>query len=407
MTSVTPPKLEPTIRPVQYRDLEAIKRLLVDMHHQSCIGSSYGHEQQLQHLHRWSGLLKLLRLFPNKLSDQLRTYVWEQNHQLAGVVQVSPFNHSRSTWRFDQVSVEPALGQQDVGTQLLRYCLENIWEARTWLTEIEVNQSAALALYRHNGFQPLAQITYWSLAPEQLSELAAREPALPNLLPVNNADASLLYQLDTASMPPLVRQVFDRHLQDFQKNLLESLLSGVPRWQKTHEWVRAYVFEPQRKAAIGYFEMNLCRNGSYAHEARLTVHPAYTWLYPELLAHMSRLTQVYPPAPLRLDSTDYQPEREEYLQQIGAEHLDQTLMMSRSVWHKLRESRSISFDTLQLSDMLQGLQPNRNPVPGRMTYWLTRVHPAAATPHCGSDAWLSAAHPSPDFSKRRTWPQDF
>lgn len=406
MTTVAP-KLEPIIRPVQYRDLEAIRRLLVDNYDQSCVGTFYGHEQQLLQLHRWSGLLKLLRLFPNQLSDQLRTYVWEQSHELAGVVQVSPFNHSRSTWRFDQVSVAPAFGQQDVGTQLLRYCLENIWEARTWLTEIEVNQTAALALYRHNGFQPLAQITYWSLAPEQLSCLAERDPVLPNLLPVNNADASLLYQLDTASMPPLVRQVFDRHIQDFKTNLVDSLLSGIQLWGQTEEWIRAYVFEPQRKAAIGYFEVKLCRNATHPHEARLTVHPAYTWLYPELLAHMAQLTQAYPSAPLRLDSTDYQPEREEYLQQIGAEDLEQTLMMSRSVWHKLRESRSISFETLQLSDMLQGLQPNHNPVPGRMTYWLTRMPPVLDGRRLGSGGRRLPNKRSQKRPSRRVWPSEF
>jgi len=374
MTSIAP-KLEPKIRSLQYRDLETIRRILLDGHDQNSIGTYYGYEQQLEQLQRWSGLLKLLRFFPNQLSDQLRTYIWEHEHKLAGVIQVSPFNHSRSTWRFDQISVLPTYGQQDVGTQLLRYCLENIWEARTWLTEIEVNQTPALALYRHNGFQRLAQLTYWSVEPEQLSQLATREPVLPHLLPVNNADASLLYQLDTASMPPLVRQVFDRHIQDFKANFVETLMTGMPFWSQTHEQVRAYVFEPQRKAAIGYFEINLCRNAAYPHEARLTVHPAYTWLYPELLAHMAKLTQNYPSAPLRLDSTDYQPEREEYLRQIGAKDLEQTLMMSRSVWHKLRESRSISFETLQLSEMLQGLQPNQNPVPGRMTNGLTRYSP--------------------------------
>ncbi|WP_299415674.1 GNAT family N-acetyltransferase [Acaryochloris sp. IP29b_bin.148] len=397
------PKLEPVIRPIQYRDLEAVKQILVDQHDQTCVGSFYGHEQQLQQLQRWSSLLKLLRLFPHHL-DQLRTYIWEQNHQLAGVVQVSPFNHSRSTWRVDQVSVTPAVGQQDVGTQLLRYCLENIWEARTWLTEIEVNQATALALYRHNGFQPLAKITYWSVAPEQLSELAEREPVLPNLLPVNNADAPLLYQLDTASMPPLVRQVFDRHIQDFKTSLITSFTSGLRLWGQAQELVRAYVFEPQRKAAIGYFEINLCRNATQPHEARLTVHPAYTWLYPELLTHMAQLTQVYPSAPLQLNSTDYQPEREEYLKQIGAEDLEQTLMMSRSVWHKLRESRSISFDTLQLSDMLQGLQPKRNPVPGRMTYWLTHPSPtySVTDSHPGSSSGWSAPNPSSKRSSYRS-----
>lgn len=404
MTSVAP-EFEPVIRPVQYRDLEAIKRLWVDDHAHACVGSFYGHDQQLKQLHHWPGLLRLLQFLPNQLSDQLKTYVWEQNHDLAGVVQVSPFNHSRSTWKFDQVSVAPAVGQQDVGTQLLRYCLENIWEARTWLTEIAMSQNAALALYRHNGFQPLAQITYWSVAPEQLSELAKREPALPNLLPVNNADAPLLYQLDTASMPPLVRQVFDQHIEDFKTNFVKSCISGIRLWGQTQEFVKAYVFEPQRKAAIGYFEMNLCRNATQPHEARLTVHPAYTWLYPELVAHMARLTQVYPSAPLRLDSTDYQPEREEYLKQIGAEDLERTLMMSRSVWHKLRESRSISFDTLQLSEMLQGLQPNPNPVPGRMIHWLTRTD--LNTHHRrGSAVWPSLPDRFPTGSIHRSWPPE-
>jgi hypothetical protein len=42
-------------------------------------------------------------------------------------------------------------------------------------------------------------------------------------------------------------------------------------------------------------------------------------------------------------------------------------MMSRSVWHKLRESKLVSLDGLQLSDMLQGLQPAGKPIPGRMS----------------------------------------
>ena len=89
---------------------------------------------------------------------------------------------------------------------LLRYCFEAVWEARTWLLEVNVGDKTSLALYRQNGFQPFAQMTYWTIAPERLLEMASSTPDLPNLLPVSNADAQLLYQLDTASMPPLVRQ---------------------------------------------------------------------------------------------------------------------------------------------------------------------------------------------------------
>ena len=396
MVSVAP-NIEPVVRPIQHRDLEILQQFLPSSC-APCYGCSFtGKAQRLQPLHQWYGFLMLLRIFPPPLSHLLHTYVLEEANDVAGVIQVSPFNQTRSTWRIDQLTVAPASGQLDGGTRLLRHCLETIWEARMWLAEIDIDQNALLALYRHNGFQPLAHITYWSLAPNQLQQLAQREPALPNLLPVSNADATLLYQLDTAAMPPLVRQVFDRHIQDFKSNSLKKLATHLQQWQEPTEQFRAYVFEPQRKAAIGHFELCLCRDDSRPHVARLTVHPAYTWLYPELLTHMARLTQARPGSVLHLTSADYQPEREAYLQQIGAERMDQTLMMSRSVWHKLRESKSRSLETLPLSEVLQGLQPNQTPIPGRISSW-GMVTDAPAALHSAAQAPQVLPEQHPPFS---------
>ena len=236
------------------------------------------------------------------------------------------------------------------------------------MLEVNVNDKDTLALYRQNGFQPLAKMTYWAIAPEELIELTISAPDLPNLLPVSNADAQLLYQLDTVSMPPQVRQVFDRHINDFKSSFLTSLIEGVKQWMDRSEVVSGYVFEPQRKAAIGYFQLQLSKDGQKAHKAQLTVHPAYTWLYPELLAQMARMTGDFPPQSLQLASADYQPEREAYLEQVRARRVEHTLLMSRSVWHKLRESKSV-ISELQLSEVLQGFQPARKPIPSR-TSWL-------------------------------------
>jgi len=192
---------------------------------------------------------------------------------------------------------------------------------------------------------------------------------LPNLLPISNADAQLLYQLDTASMPPLVRQVFDRQTDDFKTNLFSALVDAVKQWVTKTEVVTGYVFEPQRKAAIGYFQIMLDRKGEEPHWATLTVHPAYTWLYPELLTQLARIAQDFPQQPLQLASADYQPEGEEYLEQIGASRIEHTLIMSRSVWHKVRESKFVSLEGIQLPEVLQGLQPARKPIPGGMS-WL-------------------------------------
>lgn len=368
MTSVLPQNQSVVIRSVQFRDLEGVERICAESFETEPTAAT-DVQRQLNLLRHWYRLLKFLSLFPNPFQYRIWTYVAEQYRQVLGMIQVSPFNRTRSTWKVERVAVETQARPQGIGSQLLRHCFEAIGEARTWLLEVNVNDKEALALYRQNGFQTLAQLTYWEIAPELLQELAAGEPDLPNLLPVSNADAQLLYQLDTASMPPLVRQVFDRDTHDFKTGLFSAVIQGLKQWRSKTEVVSGYVFEPQRKAAIGYFQLRLYRNGQKPHVATLTVHPAYTWLYPELLSQLARLAQDLPPQSLQLASADYQPEREEYLKQIGANRIEHTIMMSRSVYHKLRESKFVSLEGIQWAEVLQSLQPARKPVPGGMS-WL-------------------------------------
>lgn len=425
MTQVLPQTTQIVIRSIQYRDLETVERLCEAEADRDRENSSTIENPAKSLLFRpLHGLKKALSLVWAPSQQTFGAYLADQDNQLHGMIRISPFNRTRSTWRVERVAVvhnaeppiettteetpepskaPPKLSLSTVGSQLLRHCFEKIWEARTWLLEVDVNDTALLALYRQNGFQPLAQMTYWVLAPEQLQDIAEREPDLPNLLPISNADAQLLYQLDTAAMPPLVRQVFDRHVLDFKTSLLGSLMGGVKNWFSHAEAVSGYVFEPQRKAAIGYFQIRLCRDGSQPHQAQLTVHPAYTWLYPELMSQMARITQEVPPQNLELASSDYQPEREEYLERIGANRLAHTLMMSRSVWHKLRESKlPMALDSLQLSEVLQGFKPARKPVPGRIsllrTWNQSTTDPKAdvnTTPRQPSNTDDSVRNPNP------------
>ncbi|QLE54237.1 GNAT family N-acetyltransferase [Nostoc sp. TCL26-01] len=380
MTSLPSRNLGVVIRPVQHRDLDGIERISQESFAALTPKGASDVANHMQWLHRWYGLLKFLSWFPNPLQYRFCAYVAEQGRMLLGMIQISPFNRTRSTWRVEKVILDRAADKQGIGSQLLRHCFEGILEARTWLLEVNINDIEALALYRQNGFQRLAEITYWEIEPELLQELAQAEPDLPNLLPVSNADAQLLYQLDTASMPPLVRQVFDRNIRDFKTSLFGALSDAVKQWMTKVEVVSGYVFEPQRKAAIGYFQVQLDRKGETPHVATLTVHPAYTWLYPELLSQLARIAQDFPQQGLQLASSDYQPEREEYLERIGAKRIEHTLIMSRSVWHKLRESKFVSLEGIQWTDVLQGLQPARKPIPGGMSWVHTRQPSSADIP---------------------------
>ncbi|PSN12287.1 N-acetyltransferase [filamentous cyanobacterium CCP5] len=389
----------PVIRPLQYRDLDELRQWRPE---DINAGESVSPDlvcEEIERLCRWYGPLKLASLMPRKLQNGVdSTFVAEYHGKLLGLIQVAPCNQGRSTWQVNRivsnrataVAVGHSSGYMDVGSRLLRYCFEKVWEARTWMIEVDINNKSALALYRFNGFQPLAQVTYWHISPEQLQPLAQQEPDLPNLLPVSNADAQLLYQLDTASMPPLVRQVFDHQILDFKGSVATSVGNTLDRWLNQTETVSAYVFEPQRKAAIGYFKLviNQSDQPESPHQADLTVHPAYTWLYPELLAQMARVLQPYPTSGLKLASLDYQPEREEFLNQIQALPQDRSLLMSRSVWHKVREAKPVSLESLQLSDVLSGLQPAGKPVPGRMSWsWDRRQDYSGADSYWGPLFW--------------------
>lgn len=501
--SSSPNNSDINVRLCNYRDLDEIEALTHPSHDgfstESRGTAPEGVVKHLQNLRRWYAPCKLLSLFPNPLRNFFSAYVAETQGRVHGLIQVAPFNRTRTTWRIERIaanSVQIPVGKRgseqseengsrkqdetsddlspvaatsqsardsvgrrqascgvvdtetaianghmknssahatqndsvhtngaassarlvqspEVASHLLRYCLSTIWEARTWLVEVGVNDKDGMGLYRQNGFQPLAQITYWKIQPDLLSVLAEHEADLPNLRPVSNSDAALLHQLDTVSMPPLVRQVFDRHVSDFKKGIVRSALDALIRLIHNQDQTRGYVFEPQRKAAIGHFQLHISQDGRSPHQAHFTVHPAYTWLYPEMLSYMARLLQAYPAQALEIASSDYQPEREEYLEKIGAERTEHNLMMSRSVWHKVRETKPVA-EGLQLSEVLQGLQPSRKPVPGRFS-WLPPLHPMPPR-DAGSatDAQnASTSHPpsKPSFPQdakpdSTQWPQD-
>ncbi|MGL5796214.1 MAG: GNAT family N-acetyltransferase [Waterburya sp.] len=387
MTSPVPDNNQLIVRPLQYRDVDAINALVSECVAKETSKRLITIDRELEQVGSWYGLKRFLSLLPRSYYHGWRVYVAQQLDEVLGLIQVSSLNSTRSTWRVERIllnsvssKLELLKTQKEIGSQLLRHCLQNIWEARTWMLEVNVNEKNHLALYRENGFQPLAQMTYWQISSELITQLAEQDPDLPNFLPISNADAPLLYQLDCVSMPPLLRQVFDRHVEDFKNNLIQNAVSQIRHWLNGTDIVSGYVFEPQRKAAIGYFRLESSKDGTRPHRAQLTVNPAYTWLYPQLTAQMAQIIQkslertsgladdhhLYS-QPLEIVSADYQPEREEYFNKIGATSVEHTLLMSRSVWHKIKEAKPL--EGLQLADVLQGLKPSRAPIPTRIS-WL-------------------------------------
>lgn len=376
-----PQNADVIIRPCQYWDLSQVEPLLAETtlvtNHRWVAGRKPVWETDP--LHR---VLRFFQMLPNPFRPHSPLYVAQYKGTVCGAIQVNPFNRAGTTWRIEHLGVHgPVHGPVHGGScgatesqsalttalQLLRYCATEIWQARAWIAEVNIQDRFCLSVYRQSGFQPLAQLTYWAIAPDVLQTLSEGDPSLPNLCPVRSMDASLLCQLDTAALPPLVRQVFDRRTPDFSGNLWAQLAQVISFGQRGVETVQAYITDPQRKVAIGTYEAQFCRDGSQPHWVNLTTHPGYSWLYENLVGHLAQLVRAYPPQALQLTSADYQPDREVYLERIGAKRIEQTVLMSRSVWHKLRDPRVVSLESLSLAGMLPRLQPGQETIPGRVS----------------------------------------
>jgi hypothetical protein len=117
------------------------------------------------------------------------------------------------------------------------------------------------------------------------------------------------------------------------------------------------VCELQRQAAMGYLWLD--SHVQQPHLVDLTAHPAYVWLYPQLLSHLTRLV---------VPCMDYQPEREACFRWASAVPQGGTLWLARSVWHKLREAKVNLQELLNLAAVLPQLLHPGICLPGSRTW---------------------------------------
>ncbi len=107
MSQVPAKDTQVIIRPVQYRDLETVERLYVEDFDSDNIRSSIDSERPFKvlSLRPWNSLTRVFGLLLKPLKNSSCTYLAEQASTICGVIRVSPFNRTRSTWRVDRVAV--------------------------------------------------------------------------------------------------------------------------------------------------------------------------------------------------------------------------------------------------------------------------------------------------------------
>lgn len=131
MTSSVPNTPKLVVRPLQYRDVDAINALVSEYVAREDSKRLLTIDRELQQVGSWYGLKRFLSLLPRSYYHGWRIYVAQQLQEVLGLIQVSSVNSTRSTWRVERVllnsnapQLEPLKDQKAIGSQLLRYCLK-------------------------------------------------------------------------------------------------------------------------------------------------------------------------------------------------------------------------------------------------------------------------------------------
>ncbi|MEM9151657.1 MAG: hypothetical protein AAGB19_14545, partial [Cyanobacteria bacterium P01_F01_bin.3] len=98
------------IRSIHLRDLDNLK-VAGATEVASCATDTPDIDDYIQQMRRWYGPLKVLTLFPNPLQHMFSAFVAEAGGYLQGMIHVTPFNQTLSTWKIDRMLVNLAKGQ--------------------------------------------------------------------------------------------------------------------------------------------------------------------------------------------------------------------------------------------------------------------------------------------------------
>ena len=281
-----------------------------------------------------------------------------QGSRPEGLIVTRRLNRSGSCWQLQHLRLACSEHRRPLASALVRAAIRQTRDASSWIANAATLDNDRLAVLREQGFQPLRtdQLCCW----RQEGDAAPPVPAATNnaaelqLQPLSRRNALLLWQLEQAACPALLRQLLDRRVED----LLDQ--SGRKGW---------LLVDPGRDQAVAGIRW-LGDHPGGGHDVELTVHPGWPHLLgcgTELLLH--RLQQQLQGAPrglwLRSDVQDKP--RLQWLQRLGAEARGERVVMARSVWHRQEHPASTALGARQLEAVLGKLQPRRQPLPTPLT----------------------------------------
>ena len=286
-----------------------------------------------------------------------------------GIAHALPHNRRGSCWLLHELSLLPSREPMptELPLQLVRAAIGAAPACSSWLTRVDCLDRQRLALFRQAGFQPILTQGIWewraAAAGVATADSAAglRCPQGYAFQPFQPADKPKVLALDSATTPVQLRRLQDRSGQDLWDETVAGLLLEDCRRQQLAAAVRLVRQPPcirQEPPQV------LCR-------VDVAVHPGHQHLYDgvtlkagllHLLNQQSRRWQPFAASGVGLRCNQGQTLRHQWLQDLGARHRGDELLMARSVWRR-QDSHGQTLAAGRLKRILQRLGPRGQPVP--------------------------------------------
>ena len=271
-----------------------------------------------------------------------------------GLIVCRRLNRSGSTWQVEHLRLRLSPNLQtlpfsrlDVGASLLREAIQRARSAASWIACASSLDSERLAMLRQLGFQPQRTVQIWRWRPSG-HDSQQPLPAGLQLVRLQPGNAPLLWHLEQAACPAPLRQLLDRRVED----LLDQ--SGDRGW---------LLIDSSRREAVAGLRW-LADRPEGGPQVEFSLHPGWQHL---LGSPCDRLLRGFAAAglPIWISCEVGQAACQGWLRQLGAEPLQEEVVMARSVWRR-QERAAVNLPVRRIEAVLEQLQPRRRPLPSPM-----------------------------------------
>jgi len=274
----------------------------------------------------------------------------EGKSTILGLLVARPLNRRGSCWEVQHLRLALAATERSfqpprshAASCLLREAISQASGAVSWIASASSLDHSRLALLRENGFQPQRTERLWRWS---IGAGAAPPQALPaplQLRPLQRRNAPLLWHLEQATCPAPLRQVLDRRIEDLVER------SGG------HGWL---LIDPDRNQAVAGARW-IADHPAGGHQVELSVHPGWNHLLSGATEQLLRRLAPKGDQLWLLSDTD-DAERQQWLEQLGAEEQGDVVLMARSLWRR-HDVPVVRGAAQRISAVLEQLQPRLQP----------------------------------------------